>query len=71
MTLDDIKAMDRETITPAIAAQVLGMDPHYIRIVARRTPERLGFPTIVYNSRTKIPRRAFIKFMEEGGESNA
>lgn len=68
MALDDIKAMDRETITPAIAAQVLGMDPHFIRIAARQRPDLLGFPTIVYNSRTKIPRRAFIKFME--GEGN-
>lgn len=64
MTLEDIKNMDQETITPAVAAQVLGMNPHYIRLVARQKPELLGFPVIVYGSRTKIPRRAFIKFME-------
>lgn len=70
MTLDELKAMDCETITPAVAAQVLGMNPHYIRVAARQRPDLLGFPVVVYNSRTKIPRRAFIKFLE-GGEPNA
>lgn len=66
MTLEDIKNMYQETISPAVAAQVLNMDPHYIRVAARTRPELLGFPTIVYNSRTKIPRRAFIRYMEQG-----
>lgn len=66
MTLEDIKKMDCETITPAVAAQVLGMNPHYIRVAARTKPELLGFPTIVYQSRTKIPRRAFIRYLEQG-----
>lgn len=50
MTLEDIKKMDCETITPAVAAQVLGMNPHYIRVAARTKPELLGFPTIVYQA---------------------
>ena len=67
MTLDDIKSMDRETITPAIAAAVIGCDPQGIRIAAHEEPQSLGFPVMVMGSRTKIPRRAFIKFMEMGG----
>ena len=67
MTLEDVKAMDRETITPAIAAAVIGCDPNSIRITAHREPDSLGFPVIVVGSRTKIPRRAFIRFMEDGG----
>lgn len=66
MTLEDIKVMDRETITPAVAASVIGCDPCSIRIVAHTEPESLGFPVIVMGSRTKIPRRAFINFMESG-----
>lgn len=66
MTLEDLKAMDRETITPAIAAAVIGCDPHSIRIIARTEPENLGFPVIVMRTRTKIPRRSFIRFMEDG-----
>lgn len=64
MTLEDIKNMECETITPAVAGEVMGINPHYIRVAARTRPDLLGFPTVVYNSRTKIPRRAFIKFME-------
>lgn len=64
MTLDDIRAMDKEVITPAIAAQVLGCDPHWIRVAARDHREWLGFPVIRINSRTKIPRLAFIRYME-------
>lgn len=66
MTLDDIKKMDAPILTPAIAAEILGCDPHYIRVAARDAPERLGFPVIRLGSRTKIPRVAFIKFMEGG-----
>lgn len=67
MTLEDIKALEQETITPSIAAQVLNCDPHWIRIMARANPEQLGFPVIVCRNRTKIPRRAFIRFMEGNG----
>lgn len=64
MTLDELKAMDRETITPAIAAQVLGCDPHWIRVTAHQNRAMLGFPVVILNTRVKIPRLAFIRFME-------
>ena len=69
LTLNDIRAMDQETITPAVAAQVIGCDPNYIRVAARQAPHLLGFPIIRIGSRTKIPRMAFIRYMEGG--SNA
>lgn len=68
MTLEDLKSMNRDIITPDIAAQVLGCDPNYIRVAARDCPEKLGFPICRIGSRTKIPRLAFIRFME-GGDS--
>lgn len=67
MTLEQLKEMDRETITPAIAAGLLGCDPHSIRVAAHTEPESLGFPVVVMGTRTRIPRRAFIRFMESGG----
>lgn len=66
VTLDDIRRMDRAVITPAIAAQVLGCDPAYIRVAARDAPEQLGFPVVRIGSRTKIPREAFVRYMEGG-----
>lgn len=62
--LDAIKRMETPTITPAQAAPVLGCDPHWIRLVARQQPERLGFPVTVIRSRTKIPRVPFIRYIE-------
>lgn len=64
-TLDTIRQMSRETLTPAIVAEVIGCDPQTIRLRARMAPELLGFPAIVMGSRVLIPREAFIHFMEE------
>lgn len=64
MTLQDIKQMDKDVITPAEAAQVVGCDPQLIRLEARERPENLGFPVIIVKSRIKIPRVAFIRYME-------
>lgn len=66
MTLEDIKAMDSSTITPAVAASVLGCNPHSIRVASHTEPQSLGFPVIVMRSRTRIPRLPFINFLEGG-----
>lgn len=68
LTLQDIKAMDKLTLTPAEAAEVLGCDPQLIRVAAREKPGLLGFPVISMKSRTKIPRLPFIRFIEEGSK---
>lgn len=64
--LEKIKSMDKLFLTPAEAAPVIGCDPHYIRVAARTKPEMLGFPVLVYGTRTKIPRLPFIRFIEGG-----
>ena len=66
MTLAEIKELDRDVITPAQAAGVLNCNPHWIRLIARQQPELLGFPVTVIRSRVKIPRVAFILYMEGG-----
>lgn len=69
MTLDELKAIDKPTITAAVAASVIGGDPHWIRVAARQQPQLLGFPVIIIGSRVKIPRLPFIRAIE-GGEVN-
>lgn len=64
MTLEDIKAMDREMLTPEIVGKVIGVSPQTIRVAARQKPFLLGFPVVVIGSRVHIPRRPFIKIME-------
>lgn len=67
MTLEELKALDKPVITPAIAAQFLKCNPYNISIQALDCPERLGFPVSRIGTRTKIPRLAFISFLETGG----
>ena len=64
-TLQEIAAMTKEYLVPAEVYGILGCSPYYLS-VATETPEgrdRLGFPVIRIGSRTKIPRRPFLKFM--------
>lgn len=64
ITLDSIKKMDKEMLPPTVVAKIIGCNPYYITLQARQNPALLGFPVHVHGSRTQIPRRAFIKFME-------
>lgn len=65
MTLEDIIRSDKPFITPQDAADVLRCSAQLIRIQARDNPEALGFPVIRVGNRTKIPRKAFVRFMGE------
>jgi len=62
-TLRELIALDRDYFVPAQVAEVLGMDAQAIRILGRRSPERLPFPVIVSGSRVKIPKIPFLKYM--------
>lgn len=64
ISLDQIRAMKEETLTAQTVGRVLGCSPQYIRILARESPDKLGFPVLVYRSRVKIPRRPFVLYME-------
>ena len=52
-------------ITPEMASEVIGCDPQYIRLAARRDPEALGFPVTVSGNRTHIPQTSFLRYVEE------
>lgn len=64
MTLDEIKASDKSVLTPAEVAEVLGCDPQDVRVAARQRPDLLGFNVAVIGTRVKVPRLAFIRWME-------
>lgn len=71
MTLTDIKALDRDWLTVAEVAAVLGADQQGIRIAARENPQGLGFPVILLGRngrRVKVPRLPFIRYMEVGND---
>ena len=68
MTLDEIRASTKEMLTPADVAQIIGVDKYSISLQVKADKERginsFPFPTIRVGTRTKIPRRAFIKALE-------
>ena len=64
MTVNEIKVLDREFLIPADVAPILGCDAQDIRVAARQRPERLGFSVAVIGTRVKIPRRAFLNWIE-------
>lgn len=65
-TLEEVKQSKKEFLVPSDVAPILGCDRYNITLMARHYPEKLGFPVIVIKNRTKIPRLAFIAFMEGG-----
>lgn len=59
MTLDDIKAMTEDFITPATAAKVMKMDPG--RLIQYARDGALPFQVVISGNRVKIPRKAFLE----------
>lgn len=64
ITLEEVKEMEQEMLTPSIVGRVIGCDPYYISLQARQNPNLLGFPVHVHGNRTLVPKRAFIRWME-------
>lgn len=63
MTLQEIVASEKPFLTPGDIAPVLRSDPQTIRVTARTTPERVGFPFVFTGNRMKIPRLPFLRFL--------
>lgn len=69
MTLEEIKKMDKELLTVQDVEKLLKVNGTTIRMAAREHPETLGFPVMLFGKggkQVRIPRRAFIRFMEGG-----
>ncbi len=62
MTIEDIKSMEKDILTPGDIAQILGCDPNLIRRQAKEDIKQLGFPASKVGTRVKIPRQAFINW---------
>lgn len=64
MTLSEMRESDKDVLTPAEVAPVLGCDAQDIRVAARQRPELLGFNVAIIGTRVKIPRLAFLNWIE-------
>lgn len=66
LTLTDIEGLDKEFLTAAEVAPVMGMDAQYLRSQAQSDRTKLGFPVIVIGSRVRIPKEGFLFFCRYG-----
>ena len=64
MTISELKKSNKEMLTPKDIAPILGCDPNIIRHQAKEDIKQLGFPATKLGSRVKIPRKAFINWLE-------
>lgn len=62
MTIEDIRNMDKDILTPGDVAPVLHCDPNVIRYQASKDIKQLGFPCSKIGTRIKIPKDAFINW---------
>lgn len=68
MTLDDIKAMSGDWITPATAAKVLKMDPG--RLIWYARDGQLPFAVRISGNRVLISRKSFLACYDGEAEKN-
>ena len=64
MTLKEIRESDKEMLTPYDVGEVLGSDPATIRETAKQRPDLIGFRFCFIGTRMKIPREAFLRWMD-------
>jgi len=70
MTVDEIRASNKDMLTPSDVAPVLGCHPFAINTQAKVDPSKLGFPVSLVGTRLKIPRLAFLRWFD-GEEETA
>lgn len=70
MTIDEIRASNKDMLTPSDVAPVLGCHPFAINTQAKVDPSKLGFPVSLVGTRLKIPRLAFLRWFD-GEEETA
>ena len=66
MTLEEIRASDAAFMTPEELAGTLGCTPQTLRVQAQEDPGKLGFPVCVMGTRVRVPRLAFLHWMDYG-----
>ena len=62
--------MDKDFLTAADVAPVLGINPQDIRSQAQSDADKLGFPVIVTGTRVRIPKEGFLYFCRYGRAIN-
>jgi len=67
MTLTEMRQSDKVMLTPDEVSEVLGCNGYAINLQCKDDPRKLGFPVCVLGTRVRIPRVAFIKWLDGVG----
>ncbi len=70
LTLQDLREIDSEFLIPVIVAKVLHCDPYAINVQAHADASKLGYKVSIQGRRVRIPRLAFIQYMEGEDENH-
>ena len=66
MTLEQMRKSEKIFLVPEEVAEVLGCKPYSINLQAKADPEKLGFPVCLMGASVRIPRMAFIHWIQYG-----
>lgn len=64
MTLEDVRGMAEDVLTPAIVADVIGCSGFTLGRMAHEEPEKIPFPVFCVGRNTYIPRAGFVNWMD-------
>lgn len=64
MSVEEMKGLSKDYLTPKDIAGCLGCTAYALNQQAASDASKLGFPVVIIGKRVKIPREAFIRFME-------
>lgn len=62
--LDAIRKSNKIMLTPVEVGPIIGCRPHNINLQVANDPSKLGFPVIKVGCNVKIPREAFLKWLD-------
>lgn len=66
MTWQELKESDKLFVTADDVSEVLNCDPQTLRLAVRERKDLVGFPCSMIGKTLRIPRQAFIKWVEGG-----
>ena len=66
MNITELQDSSKEFLVPEDVAPILGCSPYSINLQARNDAAKLGFSVCVTGTRVRIPRRAFLRWLEYG-----
>ena len=66
MTYRQIKESRKNMLVPTDISDILDCTPHSINTQAQSDAAKLGFPVCIMGTRVRIPRLAFLHWLEYG-----